>query len=222
MTCTDGGWVPESARWPEATIDVPVGAVRAFDFQADYAGDWALHCHKIHHTMNAMGHDLNTYIGVDLGEARRKIARVVGGDYHPMGSRGMAEMGAMEMPAPDNTLPMMTGFGQFGPDRNGRHVHGRESARGPRRQRLRRPRLVPASPGQRRLRMARRAADASERAAAGAQGRNAAAAKQGCAQGVSPQTRASPLMRALTTTFDDKGPQLRRRETSPDQESPHA
>ena len=27
----------------------------------------------------------------------------------------MAEMGAMEMPMPDNTLPMMTGFGQFGP-----------------------------------------------------------------------------------------------------------
>ena len=27
----------------------------------------------------------------------------------------MAEMGAMEMPLPDNTLPMMTGFGQFGP-----------------------------------------------------------------------------------------------------------
>jgi hypothetical protein len=32
-----------------------------------------------------------------------------------MGSAGMAEMGAMEMPMPDNTLPMMTGFGQFGP-----------------------------------------------------------------------------------------------------------
>jgi hypothetical protein len=27
----------------------------------------------------------------------------------------MAEMGAMEMPMPDNTLPMMTGYGQFGP-----------------------------------------------------------------------------------------------------------
>jgi len=26
----------------------------------------------------------------------------------------MGEMGAMEMPMPDNTLPMMTGFGQFG------------------------------------------------------------------------------------------------------------
>src|SRR6185369_4893052 len=33
----------------------------------------------------------------------------------PMGSRGMAEMGDMQMPMPDNTLPMMTGFGQFGP-----------------------------------------------------------------------------------------------------------
>ena len=58
VTCTDGGWVPESARWPETTIDVPVGAMRAFDFQADIAGDWALHCHKSHHTMNAMGHDV--------------------------------------------------------------------------------------------------------------------------------------------------------------------
>ena len=115
VTCTDGGWVPESARWPETTIDVPVGAMRAYDFQADLPGDWALHCHKSHHTMNAMGHDVRTYIGVDLNEARRKIARVVGADYHPMGSRGMAEMGSMEMPAPDNTLPMMTGYGQFGP-----------------------------------------------------------------------------------------------------------
>ena len=32
----------------------------------------------------------------------------------PMGENGMADMGEMEMPLPDNTLPMMTGFGQFG------------------------------------------------------------------------------------------------------------
>jgi len=115
VTCTDGGWVPETARWPEATIDIPVGAIRAYDFKAEFTGDWALHCHKSHHTMNAMGHDVKTYIGVDLKDVRKKISRVVGGDYMPMGSTGMAEMGAMEMPAPDNTLPMMTGFGQFGP-----------------------------------------------------------------------------------------------------------
>ncbi len=57
VSCTDGGWVPESAQWPEATIDVPVGTVRAIDFVADAPGDWAFHCHKSHHTMNAMGHD---------------------------------------------------------------------------------------------------------------------------------------------------------------------
>jgi len=35
-------------------------------------------------------------------------------DYMPMGTAGMADMGEMEMPLPDNTLPMMTGFAQFG------------------------------------------------------------------------------------------------------------
>ena len=114
VTCTDGGWVPESARWPEATIDIPVGAMRAFEFDAADEGDWALHCHKSHHTMNAMGHDLRTFIGVDKKEVGKKIRQLVP-DYMPMGSAGMAEMGAMEMPLPENTLPMMTGFGQYGP-----------------------------------------------------------------------------------------------------------
>jgi hypothetical protein len=36
-------------------------------------------------------------------------------DYMVMGERGMADMGEMEMPLPDNTLPMMTGAGPFGP-----------------------------------------------------------------------------------------------------------
>jgi hypothetical protein len=114
VTCTDGGWVPESARWPEVTIDVPVGAMRAFEFIADTPGDWAFHCHKSHHTMNAMGHNVKTFIGVQERNVAKKIKGLVP-DYMAMGSNGMAEMGAMEMPMPDNTLPMMTGFGQFGP-----------------------------------------------------------------------------------------------------------
>jgi manganese oxidase len=113
VTCTDGGWVPESARWPEATIDVPVGAMRAYEFVADVPGDWALHCHKSHHTMNAMGHDLRNFIGAPQRDLARAVRKLVP-DYMPMGSSGMAEMGGMEMPMPDNTLPMMTGFGQFG------------------------------------------------------------------------------------------------------------
>jgi manganese oxidase len=114
VTCTDGGWVPESAQWPETTIDVPVGAIRAVEFVADAPGDWAFHCHKSHHTMNAMGHNTHNLIGADPN-ALAKIVRRLVPDYMPMGSKGMAEMGAMDMPMPDNTLPMMTGFGQFGP-----------------------------------------------------------------------------------------------------------
>ena len=113
VTCTDGGWVPESAQWPETTTDVPVGAVRVIDVVADAPGDWAFHCHKSHHTMNAMGHNVNNFIGVPKRELAK--ARKIVPNYMAMGSAGMAEMGAMEMPMPDNTLPMMTGFGQFGP-----------------------------------------------------------------------------------------------------------
>ena len=32
-----------------------------------------------------------------------------------MGENGMADMGTMQMPLPENTLPMMTGQGPFGP-----------------------------------------------------------------------------------------------------------
>ena len=64
--------------------------------------------------MNAMGHNTRNFIGAKRKELTKAIRNVVP-DYMPMGSAGMAEMGAMEMPMPDNTLPMMTGFGQFGP-----------------------------------------------------------------------------------------------------------
>ena len=114
VALTDGGWVPRSARWPETTTDVPVGAIRAVEFVADNPGDWAFHCHKSHHVMNAMGHNVPTMIGVDHREVAAKISKLVP-DYMVMGERGMADMGEMEMPLPDNTLPMMTGSGPFGP-----------------------------------------------------------------------------------------------------------
>ena len=113
VTGTDGGWIPASARWPETSVDVGVGQMRAVEFVADNPGDWAFHCHKSHHTMNAMGHSVPTMIGVDPKAGLAKITRLIP-DYMSMGSTGMAEMGEMEMPLPDNTLPMMTGQGPFG------------------------------------------------------------------------------------------------------------
>jgi hypothetical protein len=88
--------------------------MRAFEFIADNPGDWAFHCHKSHHVMNAMGHSLPNMIGVDHRGIAQKIQKLVP-DYMVMGERGMADMGEMEMPIPDNTLPMMTGKGPYGP-----------------------------------------------------------------------------------------------------------
>ena len=114
VTGTDGGWTRPESRWPEVTTDVAVGQMRAIEFIASEEGDWAFHCHKSHHTMNAMGHAVKNFIGVDKRDLARKISKIVPG-YMAMGSAGMADMGSMEMPLPDNTLPMMTGFGQYGP-----------------------------------------------------------------------------------------------------------
>jgi manganese oxidase len=114
VSCTDGGWVPETAQIPEATTDVPVGAVRAIDFVAEAPGDWAFHCHKSHHTMNVMGHDIVNLIGVSQRTLTRAV-KSVAPNAMAIGSEGMGMMGEMEMQLPDNTLPMMTGQGQFGP-----------------------------------------------------------------------------------------------------------
>lgn len=117
VTGTDGGWVPKTARWPEVTTDIAVGQMRAIEFVANNPGDWAFHCHKSHHTMNPMGHDVPTLLGVKQGDLVKKIGNLVP-DYMPMGATGMAEMsemaGMMDMPLPENTLPMMSGTGQFG------------------------------------------------------------------------------------------------------------
>ncbi|MBI5579518.1 MAG: copper oxidase [Deltaproteobacteria bacterium] len=115
VTATDGGKIPPSARWPETTILVPVGATRDVEFVADAPGDWAFHCHKSHHTMNAMGHDVPNTLGVDQRGLEEKIRELMPG-YMAMGETGMAEHAAHidHMPGPKNTLPMMMGKGQFG------------------------------------------------------------------------------------------------------------
>ncbi len=109
---TEGGPIPKSAQRPETTVDVPVGTTRTVEFVANEPGDWAFHCHKSHHTMNAMGHDMPNMIGVKQGGVEEKVRAVLPG-YMAMGEGGMGNM--MEMGRPKNTLPMMSGNGPFGP-----------------------------------------------------------------------------------------------------------
>lgn len=113
VTGTDGGPRPLAMRSPEVTTDVAVGQMRQIEFIANEEGDWAFHCHKSHHTMNAMGHDVPTLIGVDHTGLAKRIGKLIP-DYMVMGERGMADMAEMEMPLPENTAPMMTGDGPYG------------------------------------------------------------------------------------------------------------
>ena len=116
VTGGDGGRLPPSKWRAEVTEIVGVGQTRDIEFDA-IAGDWALHCHMSHHTMNAMGHDIPNPTGVDQAEVASKMSTILPG-YMAMGQHGMAEhqshvdMG--HMPGPENTLPMMMGKGPHG------------------------------------------------------------------------------------------------------------
>ncbi len=111
-TGSDGGPLPETAWIPETSINVPPGTTRDIEFIADNPGDWAFHCHKVHHTMNQMGHDLPIMTGVDQSGVSEKIQELVPG-YMPMGTTGMGDM--MDMGKPRNSLLMGGGEGPFGP-----------------------------------------------------------------------------------------------------------
>jgi FtsP/CotA-like multicopper oxidase with cupredoxin domain len=112
VTATDGGAIPRSAWWPETTVNVPVGSTRDFEAVFDEPGDWALHCHKSHHTMNPMGHDIPNMMGVSQKGVEQKIRKHLPG-YMAMMETGMGNM--HDMGRPENTLPMMAGEGPFGP-----------------------------------------------------------------------------------------------------------
>jgi FtsP/CotA-like multicopper oxidase with cupredoxin domain len=111
ITETDGGQVPKSARVPETTTLLPVGAVRVLEFIADNEGDWAFHCHMTHHVMNQMGHDAPNLIGAKTQGVDARVGRVVPG-YMTMGATGMGDMHKMTLP--DNSISMLGGDGPFG------------------------------------------------------------------------------------------------------------
>ena len=113
VTETDGGQIPESAQQVETTVLVQVGSTRTIDFIADSPGDWPMHCHMTHHTMNQMGHSFPNLIGVEKSGLDKKLRRFIPG-YMTMGEAGMGDMGEMGMPVPKNSIPMVGGPGPFG------------------------------------------------------------------------------------------------------------
>ena len=114
MTGTDGGPTPRSAQHPETTVNVPPGTTRDIEFVADNPGDWALHCHKSHHTMNQMSHEVPNTMGVSQRGLEQRVQKLLPG-YMAMGEKGMGDMAEMNMGGPRNTIPMMSGQGPYGP-----------------------------------------------------------------------------------------------------------
>jgi FtsP/CotA-like multicopper oxidase with cupredoxin domain len=100
VTGTDGGPIPESGHWPEVTVNVPTGAARDIEFIADAEGDWAFHCHKVHHLMNGMGHNLPLNLGVKQEDLTARLAKHIPG-YMAMPA---TMSGMMEMSRPPNTI----------------------------------------------------------------------------------------------------------------------
>ena len=74
-----------------------------------------MHCHRRHHPMNAMGHDIPNMLGVNQEGVETQIQKQLPG-YMAMGEKGMHEMvmHSKHMEGPTNTLPMMGGEGPFG------------------------------------------------------------------------------------------------------------
>lgn len=114
VTATDGGEIPEAAQWPETTVLVAAGQTRDVEFIADARGDWAMHCHMIHHLMNQMGHGLPNMVGVDTSGIDEAVGKLLPGAMI-MGHDGMSGMAEMQMDGPANSISTALGQGPFGP-----------------------------------------------------------------------------------------------------------
>ncbi len=116
VTGSDGGRWPRQRWRQEVTEIVGVGQTRDIEFVAA-PGDWALHCHMSHHTMNAMGHGIPNVLGARIADSDSDLEALFPGMMN-MGATGMSEhqehVEAMNLPGPANTLPMMGGTGPYG------------------------------------------------------------------------------------------------------------
>ena len=108
ITETDGGVIPQQARWPETTVLVATGQTRTIEFVADNPGDWAFHCHMSHHTMNQMGHGIPNMLGVKAEGVTKDLRQLVP-EFMAMGTDGMGDMGkhVKHMATPQNAIPMV-------------------------------------------------------------------------------------------------------------------
>lgn len=122
VTRKGGKRLPPSVQYSEVTVTVAPGETRDIEFIADNPGDWAFHCHKPHHTMNQMRHDLPNLTGINTGNLEEKIKKYFPEFMGIMSINGMGDMFEMygsrngrtdTIRFPDN-LPPIGSPGPFG------------------------------------------------------------------------------------------------------------
>lgn len=84
--------LPPMAQTSEVTVLVAPGETRDIEFIADNPGDWALHCHKSHHTMNQMEHNMPNLIGINKQGIEERIKQFYPNFMGLMNINGMGEM----------------------------------------------------------------------------------------------------------------------------------
>lgn len=84
--------LPPAAQYSEVTVTVAPGETRDIEFIADNPGDWAFHCHKSHHTMNQMQHDLPNLTGINKEGLEKRIKQYFPNFMGLMNINGMGEM----------------------------------------------------------------------------------------------------------------------------------
>lgn len=84
--------LPPAAQYSEVTVLVAPGETRDIELIADNPGDWAMHCHKPHHTMNQMQHDLPNLIGINKQGIEERIRQFFPDFMGLMNINGMGDM----------------------------------------------------------------------------------------------------------------------------------
>lgn len=84
--------LPLSAQYSEVTVNVAPGETRDIEFIADNPGDWAFHCHKSHHTMNQMQHNMPNLTGIDKEGIEERIKQFYPNFLGLMNINGMGDM----------------------------------------------------------------------------------------------------------------------------------
>lgn len=114
ITRKGGKRLPPAAQYSEVTVSVAPGETRDIEFIADNPGDWAFHCHKSHHTMNQMQHEMPNLIGISKGHLDERIKKFYPDFMGLMPINGMGEMFSMHG-AHKNVPPNVSPTGNPGP-----------------------------------------------------------------------------------------------------------